>query len=87
MEIGEMERHLVEVKINQLAGTTSIRVDQKPVYRSHRFFNEPIYETYQFVVGQLEKSAIRIEKERKQLFGYRNRVYVDNRLARVYEGV
>ena len=87
MEIGEVEKHLVEFNLNQLAGSLLIQVDQQPVYRSKRLFNEPIRETYEFMVGQLEKSAIRIEKERKQLFGYRNCVYVDNRLTRVVEGL
>jgi hypothetical protein len=64
-----------------------IQVDQKPVYSSKRIFNEPIEEVYHFVVGQEEKSTVRIEKRRKQLFGSRNVVYVNNRLARVVEGV
>jgi hypothetical protein len=86
MELGEVEKHLVEFNFNQLAGSLMIRVDQKPVYRSVRLFNEPIHEIFHFVVGAEEKSTVRIEKQRKQLFGHRNCVYVDNRLARVVEG-
>jgi hypothetical protein len=40
-----------------------------------------------FVVGEQEKSQVRIEKERKPLLGHRNRFYVNNRLVRVFEGV
>jgi hypothetical protein len=33
-----------------------------------------------FVVGDQEKSSVRIEKERKALVGCTNRLYVNNRL-------
>ena len=87
LEVGDAERHLVEFKFNQLTGSLVIQVDQRPVYRSKRIFNEPLEEVYHFVVGEEEKSTVRIEKRRKQLFGSRNVVYVNNRLARVVEGV
>ena len=87
LEVGEIEKHLVEFNHNQLIGSLLIKVDDKPVYQSRRVFNEPIHETYHFMVGQLERSSVRIEKQRKQLFGHRNSVYVDNRLARVVEGM
>jgi hypothetical protein len=61
-------------------------VDAKTIYQTRRFVNEPKAEVYQFVVGQLEKTEVRIEKVRKQLFGHRNTVYVDKRLTRVYDG-
>jgi hypothetical protein len=86
VEIGEVEKHLVEFKFNQLIGSLLIQVDQKPVYRSRRLFNEPLHETYHFKVGEAERATVRIEKQRKQLFGHRNCVYVDNRLTRIYEG-
>jgi hypothetical protein len=87
VEVGTAEKHVVEFKFNQLAGSLVIEVDQKPVFKSNRIFNEPEQEVYQFVVGQTEKAAVRIEKRRKQLFGSRNCVYVNNRLTRVFEGV
>jgi hypothetical protein len=34
----------------------------------------------------MEKTEVRIEKVRKQLFGHRNNVYVDKRLTRVFDG-
>jgi Fas apoptotic inhibitory molecule (FAIM1) len=87
IKVGEVEKHLVEFSFNQLAGSLLIKVDDKPIHRSVRLFNEPLAEVYHFVVGQEERSDVRIEKMRKQLFGYRNSVYVDGRLANVFVGV
>jgi hypothetical protein len=61
-------------------------VDKKPIHRSTWLLNEPNREVYQFLVGQNERRAVRIEKERNQLLGSRSRVYVDNRLTRVVDG-
>ncbi len=87
IEVGEVEKHLIEFHHNQLMGMLSIKVDKKPVVRMSRLLNEPVREVYQLAVGQMEKSEVRIEKLRKQLFGTRNSVYVDNRLIRVFEGI
>lgn len=84
--VGEVEKHLVEFNHNQLVGSLQISVDQKPIFNKTRLVNEPAKEVYQFVVGQMERTEVRIEKLRKQLFGHRNNVYVDKRLTRVFEG-
>ena len=86
LEVGETEKHLVEFNFNQLAGTLVISVNNQPVVKSTRWFNEPLREVFTLEVGGQRKSAVRIEKQRKPLFGHRNVVYVDNRLARVVEG-
>lgn len=85
LQVGETEKHLVEFSYNQLAGSLLIKVDKRPIQRSVRLLNEPVHEVYQFVVGQMIKTEVRIEKWRKQLFGYRNCVYVDGRLVHVFE--
>jgi hypothetical protein len=87
IEVGEIEKHQVEFTHNQLMGCLMIKVDKKPVVRMTRLLNEPVREVYEFAVGQMEKSEVRIEKLRKQLFGTRNSVYVGNRLVRVFEGI
>ncbi|HMP83580.1 MAG TPA: hypothetical protein PKA41_12845 [Verrucomicrobiota bacterium] len=87
VEVGSTEKHVVEFSFNQLAGSLLIEVDKKPVFKSRRIFNEPVEEVFDFVVGEDERASVRIEKRRKQLFGHRNCVYVNNRLARVFEGV
>ncbi|MCX6895856.1 MAG: hypothetical protein NTZ16_10240 [Verrucomicrobia bacterium] len=86
LEVGEAEKHVVEFNFNQLAGNLVISVDNQPVIKSTRVFNEPLHEVFTIEVGGKQKSAVRIEKNRKQLFGHRNVVYVDNRLTRVVEG-
>ena len=85
VEVGSTDKHLVEFNFNQLYGTLLIRVDNRPVYHSRRLFNEPLHEVYHFIIDGAEKSDVRIEKRRKQLFGHHNTVYVNDRLTRVVD--
>jgi hypothetical protein len=85
-EVGEMEKHHVDFNFNQLCGTLLIRVDEQPVFQSTRLLNEPVHEVFDFTVGTVEQWPVRIEKRRKPLFGSRNILYVNHRLARVIEG-
>ena len=87
LEIGQVEKHRLDYSFNQLLGTLEIRVDGQPVLSFVRLLNEPVLEVFDFQVGRLECAAVRIEKQRKQLFGHRNRLYVDDRLTRVYDGM
>ena len=86
IEVGEVEKHLVEFSFNQLAGSLVIQVDNKPVLKTKRVFNEPVNEVFQFMVVNAERLPVRIEKKRKPLIGHRNCVYVADRLTRVVEG-
>jgi hypothetical protein len=86
IEIGDTEKHRLEYNFNQLLGTLLVKVNEKPVKRSIRLLNEPVLEVHIFVVGEHEKSTVRIEQQRKQLLGHKNRLYVNNRLLRVFEG-
>lgn len=85
IEIGENEKHRIEYNFNQLIGRLVVTVDEQPVKKSVRLLNEPILEVHVFVVGQYEQQEVRIEQERKQLFGHRNRVFVNNRLVKVLD--
>jgi hypothetical protein len=87
LEIGDTEKHTVEYEFNQLLGTLTIKVNDKPVKKHVRLFDEPVKELHVFVVGNQEKFAVKIEKERKLLFGQRNRVFVNDRLVKYCEGV
>ena len=87
IEIGETEKHRLEYHFNQLLGSLVIKVNERPLKRSVRLINEPVLEVHAFVVGKHEQSTVRIEKERKPLLGHRNRIYINNRLAKVFEGV
>jgi hypothetical protein len=87
IEVGDAEKHRLEYNFNQLLGSLVIKVNERPVMRSVRLINEPVQEIYAFVVGNHERSDVRIEKERMPLLGCRNRVYVNNRLVRVFSGI
>ena len=86
IEVGEVEKHQVEFSYNQFTGRVLIKVDKQIIRNSVRLLNEPAHEVYRFVVGQMVRTDVRIEKWRKQLLGARNCVYVDDRLLQVYEG-
>ena len=87
IEIGDTEKHHLEYDFNQLLGRLVIKVNEKPIRQSVRFLNKPLLEVFAFAVGDSEESDVRIEKERKALFGSRNRLYVNNRLLRVFDGI
>ena len=87
IEIGVNEKNHLEYSFNQLLGSMVIKVNDQTITRSLRLINEPELEVHVMIVGRFEKSTVRIEKQRKPLLGSRNRLYVDNRLLKVYEGV
>jgi hypothetical protein len=87
IEVGDTEKHRLEYNFNQLMGSLVIKVNDKPIKKSVRLINEPVLEIHAFVVGNHEKSSVRIEKERKQLLGCKNRLYVNNRLVKVFKGL
>lgn len=87
IEIGDTEKHRLEYHFNQLLGSLVIKVNEKPIKKAVRLINEPRFEVHDFVVGNQEKSSVRIEKERMPLVGCRNRLYVNNRLVRVFSGM
>ena len=87
IELGEVEKHTVEYEFNQLLGRLSIRVDNKLVQQSVRLFSEPVREDFNLTVGDHEKHTIRIEKQRRNLYGQVNRVFVNNRLTQLHQGV
>ncbi len=87
IEIGEAEKHRLEYYFNQLLGRLVIKVNEKAIKKSLRLINEPIFEVHVFTVGEREKSAVRIEKERKPLIGQKSRLYVNDRLIKVCEGI
>jgi hypothetical protein len=87
LEVGELEHHIIEFDFNQLLGELRIRVNRQEVKRQVRLFNEPLTETHTLQVGAVERLTVRLEKERKLLFGQKCRVFVNERLYKCYEGV
>ena len=86
-DLGQVEKHRLEYSFNQLLGRLDIKVNSQPVRQSVRLFNEPVLEVFDFHVGHIERSSVRIEKHRRPLFGHCNRLFVNNRLMRVYQGM
>ncbi len=87
IEIGDTEKNLLEYNFNQLLGSLVIKVNERPIKQLVRLINEPVREVHAFVVGECEKSSVRIEKERNALIGCRHRFYVNNRLVKVLSGI
>jgi len=87
VEIGEVEKHVIEFNFNQLLGQLSIKINRREVKRNTWLLNEPVKEVHTLEVGQDERLTVRIEKERKPLLGERCRVFLNDRLFQYHEGV
>lgn len=87
MEVGVNEKHTIEFSFNQLLGRAVLRVDGQEVLRKKRWFSEPLADRYDVEIEGRDVVRLRIEKERKQLLGAKYKVYVDNRLTQLYQGV
>jgi len=87
VEVGDVEKNRLEYYSNQLLGSTTIKINDTPVKHVVRLVNEPVLEVHSFLIGNREKTAVRIEKQRRPLLGYTNRVYVNGRLAGVFRGL
>ena len=85
IEVGEIEKHLVEYEFNPLLGILTVKVDDHQVKRHVRLVNEPVRETHALVVGDKERNNVRFERERTSTFSHRNSVFVNNRLLKVVE--
>ena len=86
LEVGTVERHLVEYTFSQLLGQLQIRVDNKEVKSSVRFINEPLTEIHTIQIGKDERIDVRLEKERISTFSQKCRVFVNDRLYKCFEG-
>jgi hypothetical protein len=84
--LGELETHRLEFNFNHLLGKKIIKVDDREVVRDIRLFGEPVKEANILELGEREKIQVRIEKERKFLFGRKYRVFLNDRLIRLYDG-
>ena len=87
MEVGgHIEKHLLEYEFNALMGSIVIRVDNQEVRRFTRWIGTPGKESHNLVLGEREPLNVRIEKEYRFPFGHRNRVFVNDRLVKCFEG-
>jgi len=82
-----MEKFMLEYEFNQLLGSLVIKIDNEEIKKKTQLFNEPMREVHDFSLGRNELISVRIEKERKLLFGQRNKVFINDRLVKTYEGL
>ncbi len=87
VQFGESETNLLEFSFNQLLGTSVIKLNDQVVKKQTRWFSEPVHQTHFIEAGTAERWQVKIEKERKLLFGQRCRVFLNQQLAGFYEGV
>jgi len=87
LEIGDTEKHVLEIAFNQLFGRTVIKVNGKEVRKSVHLFSEPVRERHELEVGKHERHTVFIEKRRKLLFGQKWFVYVNQRLVKALQGI
>ena len=85
IEVGEGEKHLIECDFNQLLGKALVCVDGREMFQKKHWFAEPVVDSWD--VEQVRNVRVRIEKERKLVFGSKYRIYVDDRLIQLYQGV
>jgi len=87
VEFGKGEVNLLEFSFNQLFGTSVIKLNHHVVKKETRWFSEPLLQTHVIETGTRERWHVKIEKERKLLVGQLCRVFINQRLAKVFEGV
>ncbi len=82
LEVGnEMETFKLECVSSELLGSMVIKVNDREVKKSKRIFSGPSRESHDLNLGEKQPLAVRIEKQRKWLFGQIHRVFVDGRLV------
>jgi len=86
--VGVAEQHIVHFSFDQVWGSPSIKVDEKPVIRDWRFIEFSLTKEYRFTVGMNERPEMVIVTERPLvLAGFRRqkcRVIVDGQMAGEY---
>ena len=95
-EIGTNERHQIIVQRNWFTGRLVISVDSQPVATQSPFnpathISVKLTKKYDFIVGNSEKHAVRIEKIRPLLFPafrpHTYRVFVDDILFKEHQAL
>jgi hypothetical protein len=87
IQFGKTETNLLEYSFNQLLGASTIELNHQVVRKHTRWFSEPIEETYEMEAGTHERWHVKIEKHRKLLYGQACRVFLNQRLYKVVNGV
>lgn len=85
IEIGEVERHLLEYERNDVTGYWQIRIDGQEVKQNKQILFNPRKQVHEFDVGNLERLSVRIEIERSLWGKEKKRVFVNGRLAKLFK--
>ena len=86
-EVGDVAKRQIEFAFNQLVGRTLILIDGKEDIRNVRWFSEPLLETHDKEIGDVEQVSVKIEKRRNHLISAQYLVYVNNHLTHKYAGM
>ncbi len=86
LEIGEVEKHLLEYERDRLSGFWVIRIDGEEVKKSKKILFNPKQEVHTFDVGNSERLHVRIEIERGIWGNEKKRVFVNGRLVKLHQG-
>ena len=75
-DVGQAERHRVELSFERMLGGLTIKVDGQLVESDRNLVSFRLTRRYEFTVGQAERHAVAIEKKRKLLLaGFRPSLY------------
>lgn len=76
-DVGDSERHRVEVYWSQWLGDAEIRVDGRQALRNRRLFGLRRTRRYQLEVGDTEIHSVTVEKQRRAVLGgFRNQSFL-----------
>ena len=85
IEIGEVEKHVLEYERNDVTGYWQIRIDGQEVKQNKQILFNPRKQVHEFDVGNLERLSVRIEIERSLWGREMKRVFVNGRLAKLFK--
>jgi hypothetical protein len=68
-DVGDAERHRVEVRWGQAGGLAEICVDGRPALRDRVQFTFRRTQRYRVDVGETEVHSVTVEKRRRSVFG------------------
>ena len=86
IEVGEVEKHLIEYERNTVSGYWKIRIDGQEVHKCNQILFNPRHQVHEFDVGTNERLHVRIEIERSIWGNEKKKVYVNGRLVQFKKG-
>ena len=84
IEVGELEKHLLEYERNDVTGYWQIRINGQEVKQNKQILFNPRKQVHEFELGTAEHLKVRIEIERSLWGKEKKRVFVNGRLAKLF---